>query len=185
MQNNAYQIEPFEKRLARFKNGSPVESIETLLNSIDNFFNNEIILTSAKYQTSLLFLGIHSVALTISEIFWDLSGEVGFKKFLETFMDGDTENIKFSFVSDKIHSWRNILAHQWLASSGYEIQYDYEMKAGFEISDNLLRINPKIYCEQYIKAFSAGGKIWGYDKLFTTVELENAKQRIIDKFEKK
>ncbi len=185
MQNNAHKIEPFEKRLARFQNGSPIESIETLLNSIANFFNNEIVLTPEKYQTSLLFLGIHSVALTISEIFWDLNGEAGFKKFLETFVDGDTEDIKFSYVSDKIHSWRNVLAHQWLASSGYEIQYDYEMKAGFEISDNLLRINPKIYCDRYIKAFSAGGKIWKYDKLFTASELESAKQRIIDKFVKK
>lgn len=185
MQNNVHQIEPFEKRLARFQNGSPIESIETLLNSIANFFNNEIVLTPEKYQTSLLFLGIHSVALTISEIFWDLNGEAGFKKFLETFVDGDTENIKFSFVADKIHSWRNVLAHQWLALSGYEIQYDYEMKAGFEISDNLLRINPKIYCDQYIKAFSTGGKIWKYDKLFTSSELKGAKQRIIDKFVKK
>ena len=59
------------------------------------------------------------------------------------------------------------------------------MKDGFGISDNLLRINPKIYCDQYIKAFSAGGKIWKYDKLFTASELEGAKQRIIDKFVKK
>ena len=81
MQNNAHQIEPFEKRLARFQNGSPIESIETLLNSIANFFNNEIVLTPEKYQTSLLFLGIHSVALTISEIFWDINGEAGFKKY--------------------------------------------------------------------------------------------------------
>lgn len=185
MQNNAHQIELFEKRLARFQNGSPIESIETLLNSIAKFFNNEIVLTPEKHQTSLLFLGIHSVALTISEIFWDLNGEAGFKKFLEAFVDGDTENTKFSFVADKVHSWRNVLAHQWLASSGYEIQYDYEMKAGFEISENLLRINPKIYCDQYINAFSADGKIWEYDKILTSSELDNAKQRIIDKFVKK
>lgn len=185
MQNNTHQIESFEKRLARFQNGSPIEAIETLLNSIANFFNNEIVLTPEKYQTSLLFLGIHSVALTTSEIFWDLRGETGFKKFLETFVDGDRQNIKFSFVAVKIHSWRNVLAHQWLASSGYEIQYDYKMKAGFEISENLLKINPKIYCDQYIKAFSAGGKIWKYDKLFTASELEGVKQRIIDKFVKK
>lgn len=185
MQNNAYQIEPFEKRLARFQNGSPIESIETLLNSIANFFNNEIVLTPEKHQTSLLFLGIHSVALTISEIFWDLKGEAGFKKFLETFVDGNTEDTKFSSVADKIHNWRNVLAHQWLASSGYEIQYDYEMKSGFEISNNLLRINPKIYCDQYISVFSVGGKIWECDKILTSSELDNAKQRIIDKFVKK
>ena len=88
MKNNAHQIEPFEKRLARFQNGSPIESIETPLNSIANFFNNEIIITPERFQTSLLFLGIHAVALTVSEIFWDLKGESGYKKFLETFVDG-------------------------------------------------------------------------------------------------
>lgn len=185
MKNNAHQIEPFKKRLARFQNGSPIESIETLLNSIANFFNNEIIITPEKFQTSLLFLGIHAVALTVSEIFWNLKGESGYKKFLETFMDGDTKDTKFSSVAGKIHNWRNILAHQWLGSSGYNIQYNYATNLGFELKNDLLVINPKIYCDCYIKAFSAGGKIWEYQKLLTGLELNSAKQRIIDKFVKK
>lgn len=185
MKNNAHQIEPLEKRLARFQNGSPVESIETLLNSIANFFNNEIVLTPEKHQTSLLFLGIHSVALTVSEVFWGLKGEVGLKKFLETFVDGDIGDLKFSSVADKIHNWRNVLAHQWLASSGYKIQYDYETKTGFLINDDLLVINPKIYCDHYIKAFSAGGKIWKYEKILNSRELDETKKRIIDKFVRK
>lgn len=185
MQNNAHHIEPFEKRLARFQNGPPIESIETLLNSIANFFNNEIVITPKKLQTSLLFLGIHAVALTISEVFWDLKNEPGYKKFLETFVDGDTGGTKFSSVSDKIHNWRNILAHQWLGLSGYNIQYNYEMNLGFELKNDLLIINPRIYCDCYLKAFSAGGKIWKYEKLLTSSELDDAKQRIIDKFVKK
>ena len=185
MKNNAHQIEPFEKRLARFQNGSPVESIETLLNSIANYFNNEIIIIPERFQTSLLFLGIHSTALTVSEIFWDLKGVSGYKRFHETFIDGDTEDTKFSFVAEKIHNWRNILAHQWLGSLGYNIQYNYEMNLGFKVKDNLLTINPKIYCDFYIKAFSAGGKIWKYEKLLSSSELEDAKQGIIDKFVKK
>lgn len=185
MQNRAHQIEPFEKRLSRFQNGTPIESIETLLNSIANFFNNEIAITPNNYQTSLMFLGIHSVALTISEIFWGLKGKDGFKKFLESFVDGKTEDAKFSLVADRIHNWRNVLAHQWLASSGYEIQYDYKVNFGFKVDNNLLIINPKIYCEHCMNAFSRGGKIWNYENLLTKCELENAKQRIIDKFVKK
>jgi len=185
MKNNTHLIEPFEKRLARFQNGSPIESIETLLNSIANFFNNEIVLTPENYQTSLLFLGIHSVALTISEIFWNLKGEAGFKKFIETFVDGNTSDLKYSSVADKIHNWRNVLAHQWLASSGYSIQYDYTMKLGFTVDNNMLIINPKAYCNQYLKAFSAGGKIWNYENLLTISELNNARDRIINKFVKK
>lgn len=185
MQNNAHHVEPLDKRLARFKNGPAIESIDTLLNSIANFFNNEIIVTPEKFQTSLLFLGIHAVALTVSEIFWDLKGESGYKKFLETFMDGETEDTRFSSVADRIHNWRNILAHQWLGSSGYNIQYSYKASLGFEIKDDLLIINPRIYCDCYVKSFSAGGRIWKYEKLLTNSEIESAKKRIIDKFVKK
>jgi hypothetical protein len=185
MKNNAHQIELLEKRLSRFQNGSPIESIETLLNSIAYYFNNEIAITPKKYQTSLLFLGIHAVVLTISEIFWDLKGEPGYKKFFQSFVDGDTKDKKFSSISKKIYNWRNVIAHQWLASSGYEIQYDYEIKSGFVINNNLLTINPKIYCDCYLKAFSVGGKIWKYNEILTKEELDGAKNRIIDKFVKK
>jgi hypothetical protein len=182
MRNNAHKIEPFEKRLARFQNGSPVESIDTLLNSIANYFNNEIAVAPEKHQTSLLFLGIHAVALTVSEVFWGYGGERGYKKFLETFIDGRSEDTKFSSVSDEIHAWRNVLAHQWLASSGYEIQYDYESELGFNLEDEILTINPKVYCEYYLKAFSAGGRIWNYEQLLGEAELEKIKKRIITKF---
>lgn len=48
MKNNAHKIESLEYRINRFKNSSPIESISTLLNSIDNFFNNEISLACTK-----------------------------------------------------------------------------------------------------------------------------------------
>ena len=135
-----------------------------------------------------MFLGIHSVALTISEIFWNLKGESGYKKFLEKFVDGNTKDTKFSSIADKIHNWRNVLAHQWLASSGYQIQYDYEIKFGFIVKDGLLTINPKIYCDHYLNAFrstSRGGKIWNYRSIFNSEQLEEIKQRLIYKFIKK
>jgi hypothetical protein len=130
----------------------------------------------------LLFLGIHAVALTISEIFWGLKGEAGYKKFLEKFVDGETEDTKFSTISNKIHNWRNVLAHQWFESSGYEIQYDYDMKLGYKTEKNILVINPKIYCEKYIEAFDVNNKIWEYKEFLNQKELNNAKKRIIKKF---
>ncbi len=184
MRNNSHNIEPLNKRLDRFQKGEPIESIDTLINSIANSFNNEITVTSRQYQTSLLFLGIHAVALTISEIFWGLRGVGGYRKFLEEFVDGETEGMKFSFVADKIHNWRNVLAHQWLSSSGYEIQYEYELKHGFIVNDNVLMINPRIYCDHYLSAFAAGGKIYEYSQILSDLELERAKQRIIEKFVK-
>lgn len=127
-------------------------------------------------------MGIHAVALTISEIFWGLKGECGYKKFLETFADGNTDDKKFSRVSNTIHNWRNVLAHQWIASSGYKIEYDYDLNMGFIEKNNKLIINPKIYCQLYLDAFSVGGKIWQINHLLSDKELNDAKERFINKF---
>lgn len=184
MKNRAH-IETKEQRLKRLKSSPPVESIETLLNSIANFFSNEIQLTPNQYQTSLLFLGIHAVSLTISEAFFGKSGERGYRLFLEAFVDGKTEDKKFSMISNTLHNWRNILAHQWIGSLGHSIEYDYKMIEGWKNREEKLVINPRIYCESYLSAFSAGGRIWKYESTFTGDQLEMIKSRIIEKYEKK
>ena len=166
MKNRAH-IETKEQRLARLKSNPLPEAIETLLNSIANFFNNEISLTPDRYQTSLLFLGIHASALTISEAFFGKSGEEGYRLFLETFVDGDVEDRKFSRISEILHGWRNILAHQWIGSLGHSIEYNYNMPEGWKNKQDRLVINPKIYCECYLSAFSGNGKLWRYERLFT------------------
>lgn len=183
MQNNAH-MEPLEKRIARFQNGSPVEIIETLLNSIDNHFNNEIrpIAEDGNYQTTLLFLGIHAVALTIAEGLFDKRGSDGYNLFLEKFVDGENPDTKFSEISEIIHEWRNIIAHQWLGVGGYEIGYDYDSDKGWERRGDVIFINPRIYRDSYLRAFAAGGKIWGYSKLLSEDEMQSAKERLINKF---
>lgn len=184
MRNNAH-METKEARLDRFMSNPPEETIETLLNSIANFFNNEIALTPApdNRQTSLLFLGIHAVALTISEAFFGKKGADGYKLFLEKFIDQTPDNMKFSLIAREIHDWRNVLAHQWLGSIGHHINYDYDMPEGWKKDeDGVLKINPKIYCEHYLKAFSSSGNIWRYGKIFSREELEGIKRRIIEKY---
>ena len=181
--NRTYRGESKEHRLKRFQDSHPIEAIETLLNSIDNFFNNEIRLTPTHFQTVLMFIGVHAAALTIGEAFFNEDKELdNYRKFLETFVDGETEDRQFSRIAEIIHNWRNILAHQWLGSLGHEIGYDYEMSLGWQKRDEMIFINPKIYCETYVNAFSAGGKIWRYDSIFTAEQLEEIKQRIIDKY---
>ena len=183
MQNSAH-TETKEKRLKRFQDGSPIEILETVTNSIHNYFNNEIALTikNENYQTSLLFLGIHAVALTISEGFFNKKGLEGYKLFLEKFVDGKTSDTKFSLIAQSIHDWRNILAHQWIGSIGHSIGYDYSMSNGFEIRDDVIFINPRIYCEHYLKSFGVGGRIYEYDTYLTPEEMEKAKIRLIDKY---
>jgi hypothetical protein len=136
-----------------------------------------------------MFLGIHASALTIGEVFFANSRPddrfKDYKQFLETFVDGDTDDTKFSLVAGDIHNWRNILAHQWLGSMGHKIEYDYQTSLGWERRGEMLIINPKIYCESYLKAFSAGGKIWKYNSIFTPEQIALIHQRIVEKFERR
>jgi hypothetical protein len=182
MQNHAHRTESREKRLRRLREGPPVEAIDTLLNSLANFFNNELGITPDHYQSSLLFLGIHASALTISEAPWDATGVKGYKKFLETFVDGTTTDTRFSLIADFIHDWRNVLAHQWVGSIGHQIEYDYDMNLGWAEHDGVIVINPRIYCGLYLKAFAADGIIWKYESMFSEYELEQIKERIIQKY---
>lgn len=175
--------ETFESRLKRFQDGSPIEVIETLLNSINNYFNNEMRCTPAKYQPSLLILGIHAASLTIGEAFFDQRSPLeNYKRFLEAFVDGDTADTSFSTIADSIHNWRNVLAHQWLGSGGYRIDYDYEMNFGWVKRADVICINPEIYCEKYLSAFGSGGKLWDYLNFFADTELEDIKRRLIKKY---
>ncbi len=185
--NNSHLGETAEGRLKRLQDGSPVESIETLLNSIDNFFNNEIRATVSdlRYpQTTLMFLGVHAAILTISEVFFNDKGSRGYKLFLERYVDKDDSADNFSLIANDIHAWRNIVAHQWLSIKGHSLAYAYNLDAGWKREGSILHINPKIYCEQYLAAFNADGRIWRYSQQFTQDELEAIKQRIIEKFVK-
>ena len=188
--NNAHGVETPEQRLKRFQANGPIETIETLLNSIDNFFNNEIRLTPPNLQTTLLFLGIHASVLTIGEAFFNnRKARAGtehlqnYKDFLEKFVDGTTSDTKFSTVAEAIHKWRNIIAHQWISSVGHGIEYDYNNPLGWETQEEVLVINPQIYCDGYLSAFKAGGKIWKYNSLFTQQELNDIHARIIAKYQ--
>ena len=182
-ENNAH-MEEAEKRLKRFQNGPPLEIVDTLLNSIANFFNNEIKLTveGANRQTSLLFLGVHAVALTIAKGLFNKDGVEGYRVFLENFVDGETPDTKFSTIAEVIHGWRNTVAHHWLGLSGHSIGYDYEMLKGWEERDGKVYINPQIYAQHYLAAFGSGGKIYDYEELFTSEQLEEIKTRLIRRF---
>jgi len=184
--NNAHKGESSEDRLKRFQSSTPIEAIGTLLNSIDNHFNNEIreTLSDEKNpQTSLLFLGVHAAALTIGEVFFSGEPKDIYTQFLEQFVDGTTPDTRFSSIASSIHDWRNIIAHQWIGSQGHVIAYDYGMGLGWEEQDGVLIINPKIYSEHYLRAFEAGGKIWNPENMFTEQELESIKQKIIDRYQ--
>ncbi len=162
-----------------------MESIETLLNSIDNLFRQRQIDVAANENLwDLVILGIHAMALTISEVLFGKAGVTGFKLFLENFVDEDKSGFDYSQIAEKIHDHRNIVAHQWLSEKGYEFGYDGQMTVGWQKRDGVVYLNPKLYYKSFKKAFSAGGKIWKYREILTPSQLEDGKKRFLDKYEK-
>ena len=186
MKNNAHLGETKEQRLKRFTENHPYEVIATITNSMANNFINElraVFDNPANPQTTLMFLGTHSIALTIAYGLFNKGGEDGYKLFLENFIDGDTADTKFSTVASRIHGWRNVIAHRWINVAGHSFSYDFEMTEGCKMEDEFLLPNPKIYLDQFLKAFAQGGRIYHYDQVLTTDQMwEAAKQRFISKY---
>jgi|ERR1700733_9460999 len=185
-ENRAHTGESREKRLKRFQEGPPLEIIDTLTNSIHNFFNNElrtVFDNPRNPQTALMILGTHAVALTIAHGLFNEHGERGYRRFLETFVDGGTPDTKFSKIASEIHEWRNVLAHRWLNVAGHEFGYDFDMEAGWRKDGDATFLNPKIYLEYYLAAFGPHGKIYQIEDVLTTSEmLENAKNRFLSNY---
>lgn len=175
-------MEDKKARLKRFRNGPPVEIIETLLNSIDNFFNNEIDVAAEANLWHLVILGDHAVALIIADGLFGKSGPDGFKLFLQYFVDTNKKGFNFSQIYRDIHAWRNAIAHQWLSFSGYRFGLDFKIPAGWEKRNGVTFFNPILYHKSFKSAFSAGGKIWDYDKILNDKELEEAKIRLLNKY---
>ena len=186
MKNNAHLGETKEQRLKRFNENHPYEVVATITNSMANYFINElrtVFDNPSNYQTSLMFLGTHSIALTIAHGYFNKGGEDGYKLFLENFIDGDTPDTKFSTVASRIHEWRNVIAHRWINVAGHSFSYEFDMSEGWKMEGEFLLVNPKIYLNQFLKAFGSGGSIYKYDKILTTEDMwEAAKQRFISKY---
>lgn len=178
-------MEDKQKRLARLSKGSPVEIIETLLNSMHNFFMKEIGVASDSNLLYLVILGDHAVALTISEGLFGEAGLVGYKLFLNKFVDQDKKGFDFSKIAEDIHNWRNVIAHQWLSSSAYDFGIDFDMKFGWEKRKGVVYFNPKLYHEAFNNAFTSGGKVWQYEQILTKEQMQKAKERLLQKYLKR
>ena len=178
-------MEDKQKRLKRLSEGKPVEIIDTLLNSMQNFFMGEIGSASENNLLYLVILGDHAVALTISEGLFGKVGVGGYKLFLEKFVDQAKEGFNFSEIAEDIHNWRNVIAHQWLSSSGYDFGIDLDLNLGWQKRGSITYFNPKLYHEAFNKTFSGGGKIWKYADILDEKQMQEAKERLLEKYIKR
>jgi hypothetical protein len=176
-------MESHDKRLHRFQSNGPVESIDTLLNSLDNYFVRAEINRAAESNLwSLVVLGVHSVALTISEGIYGRRGLDGFKWFLESFVDADDDGFKFSDIAKEIHTYRNVVAHQWISTSGHYFGISLDLEKGWEHRPEATYFNPRLYYQAFERAFAAGGKIWRWEELLSETAREEAKSRLIKRY---
>lgn len=170
------------QRIKRLTEGKPDESILTLLNSQGTYFVDAELKPALKRGLwNLLILGIHAVAETWAELIYPkVNALTRFKLYLENFVDGDEENVKFSLIAKEINDWRNVIAHQWLGSIGHKIGFDTNIPEGWIKKGDILTINPKIYYECFESKFDL---IWAKIKQITTPsERETMKQIIINKY---
>lgn len=176
------RMESKDARIQRFQDGSPVEIIETLLNSINTFFNPEIQAVVARDSWNLALLGIHAVALTVAKGLFDKSGPAGYQEFLTRFVDSAQPGRDVSAIAEEIHSWRNVVAHQWLSQRGHDFAFDTALTTGWRRRGDVLHFNPRTYADAYLGAFGADGKIWHWQDMLTNELAHAAKQRMIEKF---
>ena len=175
-------MESFQDRLTRFEQGPPTEVISTLTNSINNIFNPEISSAAKTGCWSLMFMGTHAVALTVSEGMFGLTGKRGYLRFLQAFVDKGDPASDFSAIGSEIHEWRNVLAHQWLSGAGHDFGLDPTLDSNWQRREDLLVINPDRYYEAYSQAFRTSSNLWRPERILSSVELEDAKARLIDKY---
>lgn len=182
-------METFDQRLLRFQNYPPVEFIETVLNSIHNYYIRELVIASENELGNLLILGIHSIIETISENIFLKKGIDGFIFYLKNFVDANKEGFRFSEIADELNDWRNIIAHQYISRLGHSFGYDYTIEIGYKIDGSIIILNPSILFEQFKSAFEAGNKtkrrIWDYREFLNQDQMEEAKRRFIQKFTKR
>jgi hypothetical protein len=175
-------MESPEDRLRRFEGGPPAEVISTLLNSINNGLNGEIRLAAEAGCWSLVIMATHAVALTVSEGLFDLTGQQGYARFLRTFVDQPDPGQDFSTIGAEVHRWRNVLAHQWLATAGHTFGLDTAMDRGWERRGTSVVVNPARYYAAYRRAFTTSSPLWRPESLLSDAELDGAKDRLIRKY---
>jgi hypothetical protein len=113
-------LEPHQKRILRFLDGSPDEIALTLLNSISNFFLPDLRFVGEHKKDRLVFLGTHAIIQIVSKHLFGKRGLDATEFYLRHFVDGEVVHLQFSKISRILHEMRNVLAHQWLSALAYD-----------------------------------------------------------------
>jgi len=161
-------MESFEDRLRRFLNGTEDEIPYTLISWGQNFLLPQLKIAKKHALDNLIFLGTHAFIQTFSEKVLGKAGLSATKFFLQSFMDGPSQDQQFSMIADEIHEMRNVMAHQLFSSQTHGIGLNYRMSEGWKRAQDVLHVNPVVYADQFEAALD-GGRLWNWER-FTTKE---------------
>jgi hypothetical protein len=108
----------------------------------------------------------------ISENLFGLTGKEGTAFFLEHFVDGDTEELRFSLIADEIHDARNVMAHQGYSSLQHRVEYlDDTISSGWTRQGATVHINPAIYAQRFEAAIIGHAWVREYRRKSTEARL--------------
>lgn len=135
-------MESWEDRLRRFLSGGPEESLGNLIESIGYTVIPQLKKAAANKCDDLLLLGAHAVMQTCCQYIYGKRGKEGTRFFLKEFVDGVTDDRRYSIISDELHDIRNTIAHQWLCRDFHNLIFDHGMPEGWKRVNGVLLINP-------------------------------------------
>jgi hypothetical protein len=147
--------ETFKQRLKRYVDQPATDTLGWMKMMLQNTHAVELALARESKLYHCVYLMAHSIVQTVTETMFGLTGLKGTHFFLERFVDGATEDRKFSVISSEIHDIRNIIAHRGYSKMQHEVQYfvDDISQGWRRETDGSLTINPALYSIQVEDVF--------------------------------
>lgn len=166
-------MESFENRLRRFLSHEEEVPL-TLIVWAQNSLLPQVRIARQNHLENLMFLSTHAFIQTFSEKALGKRGRAATNYFLKSFMDEGSHDRQFSQISAELHAMRNVMAHQLFSSRTHDIALDYTMAEGWRQDQDLLRVNPEVYAEQFMTAVD-GGRLWQWRNFVTDEQLTKQK----------
>ena len=147
-------MDTFKQRLKRYTDEPAQETFGWMTMLIQSHHLPELRRARENRLYQCLYLMTHAIAHTVSETMFGYRGLTATRFFLESFVDGDPEDRKFSRIASELHDVRNVVAHEAYSSLQHSVEYFRDdIEDGWRREGNTLLINPARYGTQVEDVF--------------------------------
>lgn len=105
-------METFKQRLKRFTDENDLEIFGWLTIFLQNAYLHEIRLAQEARVYHCVYLITHAVIQMVTENMFGFKGKDGTRFYLESFIDGNTQDTTFSLITDDLHDARNVMTQR-------------------------------------------------------------------------